>query len=162
MKNIYSFFFLFLFFSFSLSQSTDESASQLQIDSLKQQLQALISQVESIKTDYDHHKGNLSSSLDNIQSKYNFQNLQNLIKQYQIQIDKIEAAQQNLHDVGTARQTQQDQIDTLLHQPQYILFDDSTSDPSSDTSAADEQNEIVLAEVKKLKNKNSSYFILLI
>lgn len=139
---------LFSFFLFSLvlslisaqSNSTERIA---EIDSLIDQIRT---QIQSIEDYFERNRGNLTAALVAL-NQNNLKKARTMLKQLIEQARQIRLEEDKIKNDTEEQKNRSKIIKEYLNRKPHILFDDSTSDPASDTTSNDEQDEMVLAQV---------------
>ena len=164
MPSLFSFFLLFSLLVFIHPQDTDGSQADdsfnpdTALDQLNQAQQAA-------KDAFAQNRYNLGP-IDQAYNQYTISKNDAALSDIQNDVQKMKTAHSKLqnathhHHKQNVSQPSQDILD-MLNQKPHVLFDDSSSDSSDSTGdddqvSADEQNEILLAQVLSLKKPENS------
>ena len=142
MRTLFSFFLLSLLLSLisAQSNSTDRIA---EIENLIDQVKT---QIQTIEDFFESNRGNLTAALVAL-NQNNLKKAKIMLKQLIEQARQIRLEEDKIRNDNEEQKNRSKIIKEYLNRKPHLLFDDSTSDPSSDTTSNDDQDEIVLAQV---------------
>jgi len=154
MKLLFSVFLLFSLISFCFSDNNSSNGSSFDLNGFYNQLASAHNKSKEL---FRLNRSNLNS-ISSAENQHTLetnelvlQSLQNNIQKNQQQQELYKTQSQSA--AANQDQTSKDLIDYLNQEP-HVLFDDSSSDDSQadqdDQPSPDEQNEILLAQVKKI------------
>ena len=151
MKSLFSFFLLFSLLILSRAEEQEEDQQDSSFD-LNSVLEELAKAQQDAKDNFAHNRSNLNGILS-AQNQYTLAKNDLALKDLAKEVQKMKYEQDkqrnnSRHRSHNASEVSQDILD-LLNQKPHVLFDDSSSDTSNtDPPSNDEQNEILVAQVK--------------
>ena len=142
MRTLFSFFLLSLLLSLISAQSN----STERIAEIENLIDQVKTQIETIEDFFESNRGNLTAALIAL-NQNNLKKAKTMLKQLIEQARQIRLEEEKIKNDTEEQNNRSKIIKEYLNRKPHILFDDSTSDPSSDTTSSDEQDEMVLAQV---------------